>query len=231
MTMRRKRLISESELMRVMQMCGDASRRAAQQGETPHLTPDEVVGYVERTLPLEKRADLLDHVVGCADCSEQVNAATRLRRWSVTLVSDRGQLMEVRTADRTWRRSEQADVSLPAPTDERVTASADAFLARRSQGDWDVILRACSGRDGRLSVSLCLVSREGHTPLAEVPVRWEQERGWDEVLVDDPLTNKDGCVTLDLPEGEFTVRIPAFSVLNVFLSVIPRHLVEDCEKE
>jgi hypothetical protein len=231
MMMSRIHLLSDAGLRAWLRRCGEESRRAVTEGQTPHLTTDEVIGYVERTLPLEQRAELMEHVVGCPACSERVNAAVRERVWAVTLVTDGSLLLEVRTAERTWQRISESSVDIEARTGERLIALSDAFIARRQQGNWDVVIRAASGdRDG-LSVSVCLLSSDGHVPVPNVPLRLEQEKGWDYVLMSEAATNEDGFAAFAIPLGEFALRIPSSPILSVLVSVIsPKDLEENDEE-
>ncbi|PIU91660.1 MAG: hypothetical protein COS65_21295 [Armatimonadetes bacterium CG06_land_8_20_14_3_00_66_21] len=214
--MNHRSAVSSESLTAWLHLCAEASRRAVARGETPHLTAEETVGYVERTLPLDRRAELLDHLAGCPECNKAANAATRARTWSVTLVCDGQGLAAARTVGLSWDR-----LPLGANSEEGCEAGPGGpFLAHRTQGDWTVDLTASSADPNHADLCLRVTAAGTGTPVPNVPVSVDRLENWNYVRLADLVTDADGCVTFSVSRGEFAVRVPTNPALQVLVSVL-----------
>lgn len=223
--MQNEPMLDDDGLTAWLRWCSDEARRAFMRGESPHLETSEVTGFVEQKLPVDFRAELLEHVAACPECGVRVSKAVRERLWTVTLAVTCYGRIEGR-ASGSWPPPLPRDRPTYA-TAEELQEYADLFCTRRRQGDWNVFLTAHYGDSQRVGLGITLTSARNREPWSQLPVRLEIEQGWDYVLFEESVTDGQGRVSFLLPLGEYSVQLPTAPQLTVLISRVPPEVLEE----
>jgi len=121
----------------------EESQQEIAAGQSPHLVPEEVVGYVERSLPMEHRTVLIKHLWGCLECGERVDAALKERMWPVTITLNGAGPVRAMIAGQTWTRAAMGKGRIEGHgRNGGLETSSTGVIARRRQGDVEVVLHA-----------------------------------------------------------------------------------------
>ncbi len=213
-------LVTQEQLDTWMRWFVEDATEHVHAGKSSHPSHNELAAYVERRLPDEASEEVTFHLAGCPACSEREDALLRERLWDVVIIASSEKVLEVRTADQTWKRNGQSRVEMTGWGEELsgLSSAPEAFWARRRQGDVDVMLRVADGHDDSVQVNVRLLKVVG-TPAAGVGVRLEKEDDLLDVTVLEGATDAEGGVALTLPHGDYQLQLGTSPPLTVLLSV------------